>query len=388
MNIYRFYLYVPEGILASILCLIIVFFNDWEITEGIELFLWASPFIFTFIFWLLNWDGFRGYKIEVIKSNPELSKMWLDNIGNKFGILIIFPFAGSAVFTFFLAIYYILKFTILRVTELVVQSKMSLEIENFDFWIVFVFSVICATVITYQFPKRLIFSFEKLYLKTVKEFNYSKQKPPFQKALQQCETKIADFSQKLQAAKAKLQQLPTIEYLNEKEKQAFSQQITQSQSLYQNQLNNYASSFFKLHLFQQKQQLGTIINEVFYQNNEVDSNELNVITENINSLLAHDYWQYTDMDKSTYQALQPILAKLKKVDQRETFAEQVADLAPTKDLLNLDDHELQTQIELADLKNTENLAQQTLTEFTQSTQLLNDELARLQAENEVADRFG
>jgi len=210
---------------------------------------------------------------------------------------------------------------------------------------------------------------------------------PFQKALQQCETKIADFSQKLQAAKTKLQQLPTIEYLNEKEKQAFSQQISQSQTLYQNQLNNYASSFFKLHLSQQKQQLGTIINEVFYQNKEVDGNELNVITENINSLLAHDYWQYTDMDKRTYQALLPILNKLKKVDQRETFAEQVADLAPTKDLLNLDDHELQTQIELADLKNTENLAQQTLTEFTQSTQLLNDELARLQAENEVTGDY-
>jgi len=212
--------------------------------------------------------------------------------------------------------------------------------------------------------------------------------PSFQKALQQCETKIADFSQKVQAAKTKLQQLPSIDYLNEKEKQAFTQQITQSRNLYQNQLDNYAASFFKLHLSQQKEKLGKIVDAVFNQGQEVEGEELNAIANNVNNLLEHEFWQHTNMDKSGYQALLPILAKLKKIDQRETFAEQVADLAPTKDLLKLDDHELQTQIELADLKNTQNLAQQTLTDFTQATQQLNDELARLQAENEVADKFG
>jgi len=94
------------------------------------------------------------------------------------------------------------------------------------------------------------------------------------------------------------------------------------------------------------------------------------------------------MGKMGYKALIPIIAKLQKIDKRETLAVDLADLAPTKDLINLNDHELQTQIELADLKNTENLTQQTLTEFTQSTQLLNDELARLQAENEVTNKFG
>ena len=347
-----------------------------------------SLFIGTIFYWVLNLHGLRKLDYKVIEADESLLKEFGSIASSIYKwdffmlpILLLIIYIGLSLSIAFIGLLIYLLFG----DE--IFNSLNLSFLKQPLFLNIFSLLIYLLVFTIQyFAHQSEFSFREKYEYVKRSLNSANL--PINLAITECAKNIELLVLKVKKVQKKLSEIPNSDYLNEKEKQAFSQQISQSQTLYQNQLNNYASSFFKLHLSQQKQQLGTIINEVFYQNKEVDGNELNVITENINSLLAHDYWQYTDMDKSTYQAMQPILAKLKKVDQRETFAKQVADLAPTKDLLNLDDHELQTQIELADLKNTENLAQQTLTEFTQSTQLLNDELARLQAENEVTDKFG
>jgi|GEM_PF-3015614 len=241
MNFSHIKYYIPEAIYAAIfsipLVLGLLFISPSKVVVYYIIGSLLGIFAFTLLtFSILNLDKIHTATLPTLNPENALNKTFNDLYTNKVGLFWFFGFIFIfAALGFGFVCSFIISCLNNRLTEVALTISF---LSTSPIGLIGLLLYYNNNFLAYLFPEeeKELKKLNALYQKAFQDYNNSNL--PINLAITECQKNIELLSPKIQKAQSKLAEIPNSDYLNEQEKQNIIKQLSQSHTLYQNQLNN------------------------------------------------------------------------------------------------------------------------------------------------------